>query len=121
MIDNMVVELKTEQKDDDAQKAFCDKDLAKSEETKKNLESSIASSEALIEETKEASATTADEIAALQKEIKSLDKAVAEASEQRKEEHADFTSFSTENNAAQQLLAKAKNKLFKFYRPNLAN
>merc|ERR1719281_847506 len=86
MIDNMVAELKTEQGDDDAQKAFCDKDLAKSEDTKKNLESSIASSEALIEETKEASATTADEIAALEKEIKSLDKAVAEASEQRKEE-----------------------------------
>jgi len=118
MIDNMVVELKTEQKDDDAQKAFCDKDLEKSEVTKKNLESSIASSEALIEETQEASATASDEIAALQKEIKNLDKAVADASEQRKEEHADFTGFSTENDAAQQLLAKAKNKLNKFYRPN---
>jgi len=119
MIDNMVTELKTEQRDDDSQMAFCEKDLAKSEETQKNLESSIASSEALIEETKEASETTADEIAHLQQEIKSLDKAVAEASEQRKAEHADFTGFSTENNAAQQLLAKAKNKLFKFYRPNL--
>jgi hypothetical protein len=119
MIDNMVVELKTEQKDDDAQMAFCEKDLAKSEDSQKGLESSIASSEALIEETKEASATTADEIASLQKQIKALDKAVAEGSEQRKEEHAEFTSFSTENGMAQQLLAKAKNKLFKFYRPNL--
>merc|ERR1719181_1468712 len=119
MIDNMVTELKTEQGDDDAQKAFCDKDLEKSETDKKNLESSISSSDALIEETKEASATTADEIASLQAEIKNLDKAVAEASEQRKEEHADFTQFSAENSAAQQLLAKAKNRLYKFYRPNL--
>jgi len=119
MIDNMVTELKTEQGDDDAQKAFCDKDLEKSETDKKNLESSISSSDALIEETKEASATTADEISSLQAEIKNLDKAVAEASEQRKEEHADFTQFSSENSAALQLLEKAKNKLNKFYRPNL--
>ena len=76
-----VVELKTEQSDDDAQMAFCEKDLAKSEATQKNLETSIASSEALIEETKEASAAASDEIASLQKEIKALDKAVAEASD----------------------------------------
>jgi len=120
MIDNMVVELKTEQKDDDAQKAFCDKDLAKSADSKANLETSIASSEALLEETKEASETAKDEVAQLQVDIKDLDKAVAEASEQRKAEHADFTSFSTENNAAQQLLAKAKNKLNQFYKPNIA-
>merc|ERR1719377_58519 len=80
MIDNMVSELKTEQKDDDAQKAFCDKDLEKSETEKKNLDTAIASSGALIEETQEASATAADEIASLQTEIKNLDKAVAEAS-----------------------------------------
>jgi len=120
MIDNMVTELKTEQKDDDAQKAFCDKDLEKSETTKKNLENSIASSAALIEETQEASATAADEVATAQTEIKNLDKAVAEASEQRKSEHGEYTQFMTENDMAQQLLEKAKQKLFKFYRPNQA-
>merc|ERR1719199_964102 len=60
----------------------------------------------------------ADEIKELQKEIKDLDKAVAEATEQRKEEHGEFITFQTENNAALQLIEKAKNKLFKFYRPN---
>jgi len=120
MIDNMVTELKTEQKDDDAQKAFCDKDLEKSETTKKNLENSIASSAALIEETQEASATAADEIVTAQTEIKNLDKAVAEASEQRKSEHGEYTQFMAENDMAQQLLEKAKQKLFKFYRPNQA-
>jgi len=119
MIDNMVTELKTEQSDDDAQKAFCDKDMEKSEAEKKDLESKISSSDALIEESKEASATTADEISGLETEIKNLDKAVAEASEQRKAEHADFTQFSAENQAALELLEKAKNKLFQFYRPNL--
>merc|ERR1719456_282532 len=66
----------------------------------------------------EESAALADEIASLQKEVKALDKAVAEATEQRKEEHAEFITFQTENGAALQLIEKAKNKLFKFYRPD---
>merc|ERR1719171_3006064 len=65
------------------------------------------------------SASLASEIAGLQKEIKDLDKAVAEATEQRKEEHEDFITFQTENNAAVQLIEKAKNRLFKFYRPTM--
>merc|ERR1719191_904043 len=85
---------------------------------KKDTEEAIATSEAAIEEMSEESATLADEIASLQKEVKALDKAVAEATEQRKEEHGEFITFQTENGAAVQLIEKAKNKLFKFYRPN---
>ena len=119
MIDGMVLVLKEEQKNDDAQKAFCDKDMAAKEDEKKDTESAISTSEAFIEETTAASEETAEEIAALQKDIKALDKAVAEATEQRKEEHSDFLQFQTENNAALQLIEKAKNRLYKFYRPNL--
>merc|ERR1719379_2050328 len=67
----------------------------------------------------EESTTLASEIESLQTEIKALDKAVAEATEQRKTEHAEFLQFQTENNAAVQLIEKAKNALNKFYRPNL--
>merc|ERR1719375_1768979 len=67
----------------------------------------------------EESATLSSEIASLQKEIKDLDKAVAEATEQRKTEHAEFITFQTENNAAVELIEKAKNALNKFYRPTL--
>jgi len=119
MIDNMVSVLKQEQSDDDSQKSFCDKDLAKSEEEKKDIEESIDSSAALIEETQASSVSIADEIAALQKEIKNLDTAVADATEQRKEEHGEHLTYSAQNNAALQLIEKAKNRLFKFYRPNL--
>merc|ERR1719456_1307505 len=117
MIDGMVIVLKEEQSNDDAQKAFCDKDMASSAASKKDTEEEIESSEALIEETKESSAALAEEVATLQKEIVALDKAVAEATEQRKEEHADALQFQTENNAALQLIEKAKNRLLKFYRP----
>merc|ERR1719380_448808 len=119
MIDGMENVLKEEQSDDDSTKAFCDKDLAKSAAEKKDTEEAIASSEAFIEETTAESAATADEIKSLQKEIKALDKAVAEATEQRKEEHADFLVFQQQSNAALHLIEKAKNRLFKFYRPTM--
>merc|ERR1719163_1425344 len=118
MIDGMVKVLGEEQKDDDTQKSYCDKEITKSEGEKADTEEAIATSEAAIEEMTDESATLADEIKKLQKEVKDLDKAVAEATEQRKEEHGEFITFQTENNAALQLIEKAKNKLFKFYRPN---
>merc|ERR1719387_1054834 len=118
-IDGMVKVLGEEQKEDEETKAFCSAELDKSEKSKADTEDAIAASEASIDEMTEESSTLASEIADLQKEIKILDKAVAEATEQRKEEHEEFITFQTENNAALQLIAKAKNRLFKFYRPNL--
>jgi len=119
MIDGMVIVLGKEQEDDDSQKDFCDKDLAKSEKEKADTETAIATSDAAIEEMSASSASLAEEIANLQAEVKALDKAVAEATEERKEDHGAFLTFQTENNAAVQLIEKAKNKLYKFYRPNL--
>merc|ERR1719178_551185 len=119
MIDGMTKVLGKEQTDDDTQKKFCDDDLAKSEAEKASTEDAIASSEAAIEEMTASSESLAEEIATLQSEVKALDKAVAEATEQRKEEHGEFLTFQTENSAAVQLIEKAKNRLFKFYRPNL--
>merc|ERR1719407_13809 len=119
MINGMEQVLQQEQKDDDAQKTFCDQDISKSELEKKDTEEAVAASEAFIEETTAESAATAEEIAELQKEIKTLDKAVAEATEQRKEEHADFIVFQQQSNAALQLIDKAKNRLMKFYRPTM--
>merc|ERR1719174_560395 len=118
-IDGMVKVLGEEQKEDDETKVFCSAELDKSEKSKADTEDAIAQSEASIEEMTEESSTLASEIASLQDEIKALDKAVAEATEQRKDEHSEFITFQTENNAALQLIEKAKNRLFKFYRPNL--
>merc|ERR1719446_1558148 len=119
MIDGMAKVLGKEQTDDDAQKKFCDDDLAKSAAEKASTEDAIATSEAAIEEMTSSSESLAEAIATLQSEIKALDKAVADATEQRKEEHGEFLTFQTENSAAVQLIEKAKNRLFKFYRPNL--
>merc|ERR1719269_30931 len=88
MIDEMVVTLKQEQVDDEAQEKWCSAEFDKNEdETKetKRLSEGLASK---IEETKQGITATTDEIAALKKSIKETDEAVAEATEQRKEEDA---------------------------------
>merc|ERR1719375_2112272 len=118
-IDGMVKVLAEEQKTDDETKTFCSKEISTKDAEQASTEEAIAQSTAAIEEMSESSSTLASEMAALQKEIKDLDKAVAEATEQRKEEHEEFITFQTENNAAVQLIEKAKNRLSKFYRPNL--
>jgi len=119
MIDGMVEVLASEQKDDDTQLAFCNSEFAKSAQTKKETEGSLASLAASIEEMAATVDQLASEIKSLQAEIANLDKAVAQATEQRKEEHATFLTVQSENQAAIEILGKTKNVLNKFYRPNL--
>jgi hypothetical protein len=119
MVEGMVGVLEKEQGDDDAQKGFCDSELAKSAKDKADTEDKLASLAAAIDEMSAASATLKDEIAGLQGEIKALDKAVAEATETRKSEHAAFLQAQAENQAATQLVEAARNRLFKVYRPNM--
>merc|ERR1719159_1019684 len=64
-------------------------------------------------------AATKEEVAALVDGIKALDKAVAEATEQRKEENEDFTTLMAQDSAAKEVLLFAKNRLNKFYNPKM--
>merc|ERR1719155_51287 len=118
-IDGMIDVLGKEQADDDKQKVFCDEEFTKSAATKKETEEKLASLAASIEEMSATVATLKSEIETLTAEIKALDKAVAEATEQRKEEHATFLQTSAEGSAAVQLVEAAKNKLNKFYNPTM--
>merc|ERR1719181_623528 len=119
MIDGMVDVLSKEQADDEAQKKFCDDEFAKSEAENKEAQEKLASLGASLEEMASTVETLTSEVATLQSEIKALDKAVAEATEQRKEEHEAFLTAQAENQACTQLIEKAKNRMAKFYRPNL--
>merc|ERR1719183_1974250 len=91
----------------------------KSAATKKETEDKLASLAASIEEMSATVATLKSEIETLTAEIKALDKAVAEATEQRKDEHAMFLKSQAEGSAAVQLIEAAKNKLNKFYNPTM--
>ena len=111
----MIDVLGKEQVDDDTQKAFCDEEFTKSAAEKKETEDKLASLAASIEEMSATVATLKSEIETLTAEIKALDKAVAQATEQRKEEHAVFLQTQAEGSAAVQLIEAAKNKLNKSF------
>merc|ERR1719428_1787708 len=119
MIDDMVVLLGKDQKDDDKQKGFCEDELEKATDEESAAKEKKTSIEATISESKDAISDATDAIATLEADIKDLDKAVAEATEQRKEEHAEYLETAQLNEAAIQLIGKAKNRLQKFYNPTM--
>jgi len=93
--------------------------IDETEDKVKELELSVSDLEKAIADAKESIASLAEEIEALEDGIKQLDKDVAEATEQRKEEHADSVETLTNDNAAKELIGIAKNRMNKFYNPKL--
>jgi len=119
MIDEMVAVLKKEQLDDNDKKEYCETQFDLSDDKKKGLERSVSNLEKAIAKEKEGIAALAEEIAALEASIAALDKSVAEATEQRKEENADYSELMASDGAAKELLGFAKNRLNKFYNPKM--
>jgi len=119
MIDDMVVLLGKDQSDDDTSKTFCEDELEKAGDEQKAATEKKGQVEAEIAEASDSIAELADQIATLEADIKDLDKSVAQATEQRKEEHEDFLEATQLNEAAVALVEKAKNRLQKFYNPTL--
>jgi len=119
MIDEMVSVLKAEQLDDNDKKEYCETQFDLADDKKKGLERSVSNLEKAIAKEKEGVAALAEEIAALEAGIAALDKSVAEATEQRKEENAEYSELMASDGAAKELLGFAKNRLNKFYNPKM--
>jgi len=119
MMDDMVVLLGEEQKDDDKQKAWCETEFETSEDKEVDLKHKLEGLTAAIEDMEGSIATLKEEIKALEDGIVALDKSVAEATETRKAEHEEFVTVTAQNNAAVQLLGVAENRLNKFYNPSV--
>jgi septal ring factor EnvC (AmiA/AmiB activator) len=119
MIDEMAALLKQEQIDDDNKKEYCEKSIDTTEDKVKELELTISDLGKAIADEKEGIATLSEEIEALEDGIKALDKQVAEATANRKEEHAENTETVANDNAAKELIGIAKNRLNKFYNPKM--
>jgi chromosome segregation ATPase len=119
MIDDMVALLGKEQVDDDAKKEECEKLIDEQEDHMKELDVVLSDLEKDKDETTEELATTKDEIKALSDGIEDLDKQVATATENRKEEHEDYTVALAANTAAVELIGFAKNRMNKFYNPKM--
>jgi len=119
MIDEMVSILGAEQQDDNDKKEYCETQFDLADDKKKGLERDISNLDKAIEKAKEGISALAAEIKALEEGIAALDKSVAEATEQRKEENADYSELMAADGAAKELLGFAKNRLNKFYNPKL--
>mmetsp|Transcript_40416 Transcript_40416/g.85388 ORF Transcript_40416/g.85388 Transcript_40416/m.85388 type:complete len:658 (+) Transcript_40416:95-2068(+) len=120
LIDNMMSSLKKEQGEDDSKKEYCASELDKAEDEAKEHENDVKGLKAKIEQLKDAASAVKAEIADLEAGIKSLDEAVAEATEQRKKEHDHYTKTAAQNQGALELLEMAKNRLNKFFNPEVA-
>jgi len=119
MINDMVALLGKEQVEDDTKKTYCENEFDKADDKKKELELSISDIEKAMDEAKESIETFEAEIKALEEGIIKLDREVAEATQQRKEEHADFEAQMANDGAVIQIIGVAKNRLNKFYNPKL--
>jgi len=119
LIDNLVVNLKTEQQDDDHKKEYCLAQMDQAGDKQKVLANSISDKESAIADAKEGLATLVEEIAALKAGIAALDKSVAAATEQRKAEAAENSELVKGNSAAKELILFAKNRMNQFYNPKL--
>merc|ERR1719321_1272034 len=119
MIDDMVALLNKEQVDDDSKKEYCEKLIDKTEDDLKALELTVSDLGKAIADYKESIATLAEEIEGLEDGIKALDKQLAEATEDRKNEHEENVETLANDNAAKEIIGVAKNRLNKFYNPKL--
>merc|ERR1719261_2429528 len=118
MVDGMIANHAKDQQEDDAKKDFCNAEIAKTESEEKALKGAVADAEADIAEREDGVAALKGEIEGLKEGLAALDKSVAEATEQRKQEHAEYTSTSAANSAALELIGMAKNRMNKFYAPS---
>merc|ERR1719399_683 len=119
MIDDMVALLVKEQKDDEQHKEYCEGEFDSSDDEKKATEQKLAALTSSISSMRDEIAAISEKVTELKAENKALDKSMADASATRKEENADFVSKVQLNKAAIELIFKAKNRLNKFYNPDL--
>eukprot|EP00441_Pelagodinium_beii_P037384 CAMPEP_0197649250 /NCGR_PEP_ID=MMETSP1338-20131121/28240_1 /TAXON_ID=43686 ORGANISM="Pelagodinium beii, Strain RCC1491" /NCGR_SAMPLE_ID=MMETSP1338 /ASSEMBLY_ACC=CAM_ASM_000754 /LENGTH=681 /DNA_ID=CAMNT_0043223393 /DNA_START=75 /DNA_END=2117 /DNA_ORIENTATION=+ len=119
-IDSMIALIKKEGEDDESKVEYCKKQFSEVEDKSKLLTQQVSTLKAEVAENKEAISKIAEEIVAVQAGVKGLDESVAKAGEARKSEHAEYQETMSSNSAAVDLLVMAKNRLNKFYNPDLA-
>jgi chromosome segregation ATPase len=119
MIDGMIELTKKEQKDDDDKKTFCKEQFFEAERKVKDLTHKLNHLQAAVQDGKSAVETLEEEISKLTYGLADLDKAVAEATKQRQQEHSEYQELLASDSQAKDLLHTAKNRLNQFYHPEL--
>jgi len=121
LIDDLTAVLEKETVDDKAKLEYCAGQFDQADDKKKVLETEVGDHEGTISDLTGVPAQLESEIDALGDGIRELDKSVAEATEQRKEEADAYAPFMANEAAAKELILFAKNRLNKFYNPKQYN
>jgi hypothetical protein len=119
MIDDMVSVLSKEGAEDMKKKDWCVTELHKAEGDLSTKQEAMDGVVATISQVEDEVSGLAEDITALQTSIADLDKEVSKATETRKAEHAEYSESLQLSEAAVALIAKAKNRLAKFYNPTV--
>jgi len=119
MIDDMAALLGKEQGEDEKQKSWCEGEFEKSADEEAAAKTKLSQIEAEIGELTDGITELSEAINTLTSEIAELDKSVADATENRKTDHAAYVESLQLNEVAVGLIAKAKNRMQKFYNPTL--
>jgi len=119
MLGGMIKLQEEQQANDDNKVSFCKEELAKSDTEKKDKQQEADKIAAAMSEMKNEIDSIADDLKTLTESVQGLDKAVAQSTEQRKEEHAQYYQNAQLTQTAIKLVGKAKNRLLKFYNPAL--
>merc|ERR1719181_1652648 len=115
----MLALLKEETQDDAHKKEYCNGQIDFSEDKSKDLKHKIADLDTIIADSTETIKATTEDISTLVAGIQALDASVLEAAIQRKKEHEEYMELISSDTAAKELLEFAKNRLNKFYNPDL--
>merc|ERR1719389_680838 len=119
MIDDMVTLLGKEQGEDEKTKGWCEGEFEKSADEEAAAKTKLSQIEAEIGELTDGITELSEAINTLTSEIAELDKSVADATANRKSDHAAYVESLQLNEVAVGLIGKAKNRMQKFYNPTL--
>lgn len=119
MIDDMVVILKKEGEDDITARDDCNTSFDEAEDETKELKRDIQGLEAEVEDNAGTISAMTDVMKKSKDEIAAAKEAMAQATEQRKEDNAEFVVAIDLNKQAVELIQKAKDKLNTYYNPQL--
>lgn len=119
MVDDMIRVIEEEQTGDETKKEYCQDQYDETEDKLKELNRTTSTIARAIEDAEEGLVAVKEKMAELTSGLAELDQEVAEASEQRKQEHENYLSSTQDNKAAKQLLQVAINRLRQFYTPQL--
>merc|ERR1719281_1511458 len=119
MIDDMVTLLEKQAGEDEKQKAYCEDELDKAADEEAATKTKLGQVDATLAELTDKIGTLMEEISSLTASIAALDKSVADATEMRKEEHAEYVEAMQRKEEHAEYVEKAQQRMQKFYNPTL--